>query len=92
MGNTIGPNVAAEAIDIKKDGIVVSVNNSTSWIYSNGSKKNELYTNKPGLMNGFQIELLVGEPKNLKSFGFESGAHVFIGNKTTYTSFYEGKF
>ena len=49
------------------------------------------YTSRPGIYNGLQLELYVGEPSSIYSFGSESGAHIIINNETSFTSIFEGE-
>jgi hypothetical protein len=49
----------------------------------------EISTNR-GLLQGLQMELFVGQPKSLNSFGYESGVHLLINNKSAHFSFFEG--
>jgi hypothetical protein len=37
-----------------------------------------------------KIELFVGQPTDLDSFGYDAGAHLIINNQTVYSSAFDG--
>lgn len=57
---------------------------------SNGSFSRLKAATRPGKLNGLIMELYVGQPAHINSFGTSSGAHIFVNNKTVKPLMYEG--
>jgi hypothetical protein len=51
--------------------------------FLNGSRNRIKTVNKPGKLNGFQLELFVGNPAHINSLSFSSGVHLFIHNQSS---------
>ena len=47
-------------------------------------------SNKPGLINGLQIQLFLDDPVDFKTLSQVSGAHIYVNNKSIAPSQYEG--
>ena len=50
-----------------------------------------IYSYNFNRLNGLQMELYVGQPSDMNSFGLTAGVHIFINNKSVNNLFFEGK-
>jgi hypothetical protein len=51
--------------------------------FLNGSRRQIKTVNKPGKLNGFHLELFVGNPTHINSLAFSTGVHLFIQNQSS---------
>lgn len=61
-----------------------------SGYLANGTPVADKTMSRSGWFDGLELEIFAGQPTDIYSLSVEAGVHIFIHNKSAFTSLYEG--